>query len=419
MSESSSTRYSEYEIRSSKDGRVYSLAKFSANNQKIAIPDTDTFKSPLFIRFSETESNQKEDGNKEQLSYDERREQGYFRIRRWYHDKDYEWRLYDKAKSETNSYIGTEEASTLNYLVLVPPSDKYGQFKAHQVSNITKFNRNKKYNPLSLDQAEIIIDKKVKFGSSLMKKIMEKQQQNLDVQLKPSTSTKNKKISSFEQDDKEVQKAQDDDVATMAIDRMGPGDASNSFADFENVFEDDEDDSEELNQERQKFEDDRDAEVMNNVDEESEEVADEFEDNDDKADLNVKGTSIEESKEMESSVSNNLPLVEQAIDVNDPKKIERKKFTESLLAKGLKRKLSQEQVPAKKKRVLSDIENKIIRILKSNGGKMKTKELVKSARKESLIADKVQFKNALTTVGALENNKGTKMVVLKAEFSTE
>mmetsp|Transcript_33266 Transcript_33266/g.40830 ORF Transcript_33266/g.40830 Transcript_33266/m.40830 type:complete len:494 (-) Transcript_33266:1044-2525(-) len=219
----------------------------------------------------------------------------------------------------------------------------------------------------------------------------------------------------------------EDDVEIMAIDRMGASGhgGSESFADFEEDFDDDEDDAgelaaEEVREERfmQSAEDMREAteEVDNELEEAEEEEelidADEFLDDEEAKDPYAQAMEDEEDEieserrqmMMQKSYFKSEPLADRkrrlspksaAADSSGPAKksnvSEESNASSSAANSTAPAKETKQTSGAKssgkgKSPLLQQIENKVVEIIRLNGGKIKTKQLSKQIKKEFPIS---------------------------------
>lgn len=410
--------YIEYEIRTgSTDNRQYYAANFTSNvncTEKRTLPLSNTFTAPLYMRFDESETNQK---NTTQTDQDMTVERTSFRTRRWRHDKEYCWKLYSEIKNEKECYTGNTTSRTLPYVVMIPPTDQTGSFKLFKVKEMVEFKPKIKYNVLNLEEAEQLINKNVKFGSTLMKKMMDKQENGNEIPKNTAVSSKKKNKNSFELDEEMVEQYAEDDVEALAIDRMAVDLNGETFADFEEAFEDDEDDRKEIEMVNDMFLDEKDAEEVQKIQEDEEEEESE----DEEMDVETNKPSLETDKKTQNPQVEGVNADTEMTEEDVEKRKERMKFTESLL-KGVKRKATPapiQPIPVKKaKVVLNELELSLVGLLKSASGKMKTKDLVRAAKEKKLINDKIKFKAALSNIGALETVGGIKMVVLKANIGS-
>lgn len=374
-------------------------------------------------------------------------------------------------------YHGLEEAQHSNYVVFIPPTAQNEPFRVVPIDKWFGFKAAQKFVPLSMEQAEEVLEKKMNMTSSRMKKLVERQREELQ-QEKAKRAEGGEEVEEEEEGnwftvtapEKKPRKAVDEgeavdeeDIEVSAIDRIRLNGAD-SFADVvedPDAAQDNEDDGAEFAAEEMRDSEERLLQEAENMREAAEEEAlaeeddggeaeedyeEEIEDvldsehvgdlnklqDEDDEDLNNERMKVfsekyyrpmERFRQISESAtkSREEPASAEAAeakteatsaartgDQDVSKEAERKKDeAEAKAAEAA----APKKPPVKVKLTL---EQSIAQILRHNQGKMKTKALLKEAKKKGLVDDIKNFKAALMNVCNIEDDviQG-KMLVLK------
>eukprot|EP00924_Labyrinthula_sp_SR-Ha-C_P015615 maker-scaffold_4-snap-gene-5.64-mRNA-1 protein AED:0.00 eAED:0.00 QI:98/1/1/1/1/1/2/171/450 len=429
--------YIEYEIRTSlADSRIYNLAKFpvsASESNGTPVPDFGkTFVEPIYIQYEEIPDPMKKDGdqnnftdtNSKQPDFLERHQDPKkWGRRRYRHKKQFHWKLTDKSQDLANAYFGlpqikgdnksrfAQKEKTPTYVVLVPPIDKTGNFRMMNLTEMYQFQKGDQFKPLSIDQVNEIMDKKVKVNGKLMTKVMKLQKAEFE-----KNKRKGKKTSNEYEAIEATGFSEEEDVAELAIDRMAEG--GGEFADVDVDFSDDEVDK---NEEVEEDEEIKEAEEFHKIEEnENDEESGNELDGDlkaiDEGEMKLKEDSFlyAEKEDDNENEEEKMEKEEEKIDVQpsleylpeeEKQKVERQNFANSLLKRKQDEMKKEEQPEKKKVKQISfkemTVEDRLVYLLKTNG-RMKTKDLLKAYKeKGETIEDQKQFKAALGKVAVI------------------
>ena len=377
-------------------------------------------------------------------------------------------------------YHGLEEAQHSNYVVFIPPTAQNEPFRVVPIEKWFEFKAAQKFVPLSMEQAEEVLTKKMNMTSSRMKKLVERQKEEFqqekakrgldDSDEGAGSDAAEENWFSVTAPEKKPRKAvdegeavSDEDIEVMAIDRIRLNGAD-SFADVvedPDAAQDNEDDGAEFAAEEMRDSEERLLQEAENMREAAEEEAlaeeddggaeeedyeEEIEDvldsehvgdlnklhDEDDDDMNNERMKVF-SEKYYRPMERFRQLAEPSAKNNDSQKVEPvpEKLAPAAATTGVaeteqpkeaektkeeKETKAAENAASKKSvtKVKLTLEQSIAQILRHNQGKMKTKALLKEAKKKGLVDDIKSFKAALMKVCNIEDDVvHGKMLVLK------